>query len=123
MIKNTFINNENILEHSQERSALDETLNTSPHGCYSNRSVPKRTKLDRNENVQNSGLSNCDQNNLNKIFNCIQSVDIKSNEKERKMEAELEKKFTKEEMEKKLKKTVKDENGESRRNQLLEQIT
>ena len=37
--KNTFINNENILEPSQERSALDETLNTSPHGCYSNRFV------------------------------------------------------------------------------------
>ena len=49
---NTFINDENILEHSQERSAMDETLNTSSHGCYSNRPVQKRTKLERNENGQ-----------------------------------------------------------------------
>ena len=36
---NTFTNNENNLEQSQERNATDETLNTSSRGCYSKRSV------------------------------------------------------------------------------------
>ena len=40
---NTFIINENILEHSDRRSTLDETQNTSYRGCYSNRFVQKPT--------------------------------------------------------------------------------
>ena len=92
---NTFINDENILEHSQERSAMDEILNTSSHGCYSNRPVQKRTKLEWNENSQRLRLSNCDQNTLSKISSCIQSVYIKSNENKRNIDVTLEKKFAK----------------------------
>ena len=120
---NTFISNENILKHSDLRSTLDETPNTSSPACYSNRFFPKRTELDGNKNGQNSRLCNCDQNTLNKISHCIQSVDISKKEKQRKITAKQEEKFKEEQMEKKLKKTVKLDNTEGRRNQMLEQIT
>ena len=54
--------NENILEHSGLRDTLDELKDTSSHVCYTNRSVQKRKGLDRNENGQNSRLSNCESN-------------------------------------------------------------
>ena len=64
---NTCNKNENILERSALGHKLDNAQDTSSHGCYSNRSVQKRTMLDRNENGQNSHSSNCEQNILSKI--------------------------------------------------------
>ena len=71
--------NENILDHSKLRHKLEEAQDMSYPGCYSNCCVQKRTRLDRNENGQNSSLSNCEQNNLRKILHCKQSVDTKIN--------------------------------------------
>ena len=51
------IQNDNILEHSGLRDTLNESKDKSSHSCYSNRSVQKRTRLDRNENGPNSSLS------------------------------------------------------------------
>ena len=123
---NTFISNENILEPSDRRSTLDEISPTSSPGCYSNRFVQNQTELDRNENGQNSRLCNCDQNTLNKISHYIQLVETdkkeeqNSPEKQRKIAAKHEEKLNEEPMEKKLKKTVKLENTEGKRNQKLE---
>ena len=89
----SFNSNVNILDHSDLRSTLNETPNTSSPGCYSNSFVQKRKKLDQNENGQNSRLCNCDQNTLNKISQCIQSVDISKKDKQRKIAAKQEEKF------------------------------
>ena len=70
---------ENFLEHSDLRHKLDEAQDTASHGCYSNRSVQKRTRLDLNEKRQNSRLSNCEQNTLSKISHCKQSINTKIN--------------------------------------------
>ena len=43
------IQNENILEHSGLRDTLDKLKDTPSHCCFSNRTVQKRTGLDRNE--------------------------------------------------------------------------
>ena len=111
---NNFISNENILEHSDRRSTLDKISNTSSPGCYSNLFVQNQTELDRNEN---------DQNTLNKISHFIQLVEIDKKEKQRKIATKQEEKLKEEPMEKKLKKTVKLEKTEGKRNQMLEQIT
>ena len=120
---NSFISNENILEHSDRRSTLDKISNTSSPGCYSNLFVQNPTELDRNENGQNSRLCNFDQNTLNKISHFIQLVEIDKKEKQRKIATKQEEKHKEEPMDKKLKKTVKLEKTEGKRNQMLEQIT
>ena len=112
--------NENILEHSELRNTLDEAQDTSSHGCYSICSVQKRTRLDRNENCQNLRFSNCERNTLSKISHRKKSVDTEINNQKN---AEKERKFAKEQMEEKSKKTVKLMDREGRRDQKLEQIT
>ena len=104
---NTFIDDENILEHSDRRSTLDELSNTSSPGCYSNRFVQNQTKLDRNENGQNSRLCNFDQNSLKKISHCVQLVEIDKKNEQRKIAAKQVEKTKDRLMEKKLKKTDK----------------
>ena len=106
--------NVNILEHSGFRDTLDELKDTSSNGCYSNRAVQKRTRLDRNKNGPNSSLSNCEPNTLSKFSHCKQSVD-----NTRKQEY-LERKSR---MEKKPKKTVKIVERERNRDLMLEQVT
>ena len=69
------IQNENILEYSGLRNTLDKLKDKSSHSCYSNRSVQKRTRLDRNKNGPNSSLSKFEQYSLCKISHCKQSVD------------------------------------------------
>ena len=120
---NTFIDDENILEHSDRRSTLDELSNTSSPGCYSNRFVQNQTKLDRNEKGQNSRLCNFDQNSLNKISHCVQFVEIDQKKEQRKFAAKQVEKLKNRSMEKKLKKTAKIENTVGKQNQLLEHIT
>ena len=95
---NTFISNENILEHSDLRSTLDETPNTSSPGCYSNRFLQNQTELDRNENGQNSRLCNCDQNTLNKMSHCIKLVEISKKDKQRKVAAKQEEELKEEQI-------------------------
>ena len=70
---------ENIIEHSEPKYKLYTVENTSSQGCYSNRSVQKRTGLDRNENGQNSRFSNCEPKTLSKISYYKQSVDTNIN--------------------------------------------
>ena len=91
-----------------------ELNDTSSHGCYSNRAVQKRTRLDRNENGPNSSLSNCEPNTLSKLSHCKQSVDDTRKQKY------LERKYR---MEEKPKKTVKIVERERNRDQMLEQVT
>ena len=117
---NTFIDDENILEHSDRRSTLDELSNTSSPGCYSNRFVQNQTKLDRNENGQNSRLCNFD---LKKISHCVQLVEIDKKNEQRKIAAKQVEKTKDRSMEEKLKKTAKIENTVGKQNQMLEQIT
>ena len=107
--------NENILEHSDLRRKLNKAQDTWSHGCYCNRSFQNQIRLDWNKNGQNSRLPNCEQNTLSKLSHCKQSVDIKINKKE--------KKFAKEQMKKKSKKTVKLMYREWRRDQMLEQVS
>ena len=105
--------NENILEHSGLRDTLDELNDTSSHGCYSNRSVQKRTRLVRNEKGPNSSLSNCEPNTLSRRSHCKQSVaDTRKQYQERKSR-----------MEGKPKKTVKIVEPGRNRDQMLEQVT
>ena len=91
--------NKEILERSGKRYNLDRTKDTSSHGCYSNQSVQKRTKVDRNENGQNSRLSNCIQNSSSKISQCKQSLDFTINKfnypEEKRMERKTGKKSEK----------------------------
>ena len=106
------IQNDNFLEHSGSSNTLDETKAKSSHGCYSNRSVQKRSRLDRNKNGPISSFSNCETNILSTISHCKQSVDSKQNTERRNR------------MEENPKKTVKIvERERSNRNQLLEQVT
>ena len=92
---------------------MDDLNAKSSHGCYSNRSVQKQTRLDRNENGPISCLSNCEPNILSKLSHCKQSVDSKQVNTERKNRKE-----------EKTKKTVKIlERVRSNRDQLLEQVT
>ena len=106
------IQNDNILEHSGSSNTLDEINAKSSHGCYSKRSVQKRTRLDRNESGLISSLSNCEPNILSTISHCKQSVDSKQNTERRNR------------MEEKPEKTVKIvERERSNRSQLLEQVT
>ena len=70
----SFIGEENILECCERTNSLDEWWNTSSPGCYSNRSAQNQTKLDRNENVQNSRFCNIAQNSWNKISHCAQLI-------------------------------------------------
>ena len=105
--------NENILKHSGLRDTLDELNDASSRGCYNNSSVQKQTGLDRNENGQNSRLSNCDPNTLSKLFHCKQSVDdTRKQYQERKSR-----------MEEKPRKTINIVEREQNRNQMLEQVT
>ena len=69
------IQNDNILEHSGLGDTLNELKDKSSHSCYCNRSVQKRTRLNRNKNGPNSSLSKLEQNSLCKISHCKQSVD------------------------------------------------
>ena len=75
------IQNDNILEHCGLRDTLNELKDKSSHSCYSNRSVQKRTRLDRNKNGPNSSLSKLEQNSLCKMSHCKQSVDKISKKK------------------------------------------
>ena len=112
--------NENIVEYSELRHKMDEAQNTSSHGCYSNRSVQKRPRLNRNKNGQKSRLSICEQNILSKISHCKQSVDTKLNNPKN---AERKRNFAREQMEEKPKKTVKLIDFDWRLDQMLEQVT
>ena len=106
------IQNDNFLEHSGSSNTLDEINAKLSHGCYSNRSVQKRIRLDRNENGPISSLSNCEPNILSTNSHCKQPVDSKQNTERRNR------------MEENPKKTVKIvERERSNRNQLLEQVT
>ena len=119
---NTFIDEANILEYSERRNTLDELSNTSSPGCYSNRSVQNQTKLDRNENDQNSRFCNIAQNSLNKSSHCVQLIES-DNKKQKKFETEQVVKRKEKNMEKKLKKTTEIENKAGNQNQLLERVT
>ena len=46
--------NVNILKHSGIKNNISHCKDDSSHGCYSNQFVQNQTKLDRNENGQNS---------------------------------------------------------------------
>ena len=72
------------------------------------------------KNGQNSRLSKCEQNILSKISHCKQSVEKKIQNPKN---AERERKFAKEQMGEKPKKTVKLMDREGRRDQMLEQVT
>ena len=80
----------------------------------------KPTRLDRNENGQNSCLSNCEQTTLSKLSHCEQSVDIRRNNCKN---TEKHYQNRKSRMEEKLKKTVKKTERERNRDQMLEQVT
>ena len=114
------IQDENILEHSGLRDTLNELKDKSSHSCYSNRSVQKRIRLDRNENGLNSSLSKFEQNNLCKISPCKWSVDkiTKRNSPTKQVYLEMSSR-----LEEKLKKTVKIVERDRSRDQLLEQGT
>ena len=66
--------NEEILKHFDAKSEFSLKKETSSHGCYSKQFGLKRTKLDRNENGQNSRLSKMKQSYSSKLSHSIQSV-------------------------------------------------
>ena len=68
--------NVNILDHSGVRNNISHCKDDSSHGCYSNQFVQNQTKLDQNENGQNSRpqKEQNEQNTLNKISRTKQSV-------------------------------------------------
>ena len=114
--------NKEVLEHSGKRNTLDRTQDTSSHGCYSNQSVQKRIKLDRNENDQNSCLTNCIRNSSSKISQCKQSVDFTTNNFKYPEEKQMERQPGKEKP-KKTVKIIERKTNEGRRDQILEQVT
>ena len=54
--------NKLILENFSNNTGGDDNANTSSHGCYSNQIGSKRTRLDQNENGQDSRISNSKTN-------------------------------------------------------------
>ena len=58
------IRNKHIIEHFVRNTDSNNKINTSSHVCYSNQIGSKRTRLDRNVNVQNSRTSNSKTNTL-----------------------------------------------------------
>ena len=56
----------NILEHSRITRETNDCKNSSSRGCHDNQFVQNRTKLDRNENGQNSSFQT-DQNKKNTL--------------------------------------------------------
>ena len=127
----------NILEHSRITGETNYCKNSSSRGCYDNQFVQKRTKLDRNENGQNSSFqTNQNQKNtLDKLAREKQLVDnlkfntisIKKDTSNLKQSADFTEAALSKEMEKsntgKSKKTLNRQNGDRREDELTEQVT
>ena len=121
----------NIPEHSRTPREINYCKDSSSRGCYDNQFVQNRTKLDRNENGQNSSFQTVEKhkNTLDRIAREKQLVDI-SKFKDKLNSKQLESKETasSKEMERsetgKSKKTKNKQNGNQREDdQLTEQIT
>ena len=66
--------NVNFLEHSGKKNNISHGKDDSSRGSYSNQFVQNHTKLNRNENGQNSRLPKAKQNILNKVSCSKQST-------------------------------------------------
>ena len=121
----------NIPEHSRTPREINYCKDSSSRGCYDNQFVQNRTKLDRNENGQNSSFQTVEKhkNTLDRIAREKQLVDI-SKLKDKLNSKQLESKETasSKEMERsetgKSKRTKNKQNGNQREDdQLTEQVT
>ena len=91
------VRNEYILEHSSSNTGGDDKANTSSYCCYSNQIGSKRTTIDRNENGQNSRVSNsetstfCNFSHLNQLAKKFYKNSVKNLTMENNGNAEIDK--------------------------------